>query len=37
MDLSDLNLSGWVGLVQDVVSGLLALPPYLGSDMSSQW
>ena len=34
MDLSDLNLSGWAGLVQDVASGLLALPPNLGSDMS---
>ena len=34
MDLSDLNLSGWATLVQDVASGLLALPPNLGSDMS---
>ena len=34
MDLSDLNLLGWAGLVQDVASGLLALPPNLGSDMS---
>ena len=33
-DLSDLNLSGWAALVQDVASGLLALPPNLGSDMS---
>ena len=33
-DLSDLNLSGWATLVQDVVFGLLALPPNLGSDMS---
>ena len=33
-DLSDLNLSSWAGLVQDVTSGLLALPPNLGSDMS---
>ena len=33
-DLSDLNLSGWAGLVQDVASGRLALPPNLGSDMS---
>ena len=32
-DLSDLNLSSWAGLVQDVTSGLLALPPNLGSDM----
>ena len=34
MNLSDLNLSGWAALVQDVASGLLALPPNLGSDMS---
>ena len=34
MDLSDLNLSSWAGLVQDVASGLLALLPNLGSDMS---
>ena len=34
MDLSDLNLLGWTGLVQDVASGLLALPPHLGSEMS---
>ena len=33
-DLSDLNLSGWASLVQDVASGLLVLPPNLGSDMS---
>ena len=33
-DLSDLNLSSWAGLVQHVASGLLALPPNLGSDMS---
>ena len=33
-DLSDLNLSGWAALVQDVVSGLLVPPPNLGSDMS---
>ena len=32
-DLSDLNLSSWAGLVQDVASGLLVLPPNLGSDM----
>ena len=32
-DLSELNLSGWAALVQDVVAGLLALPPYLGHDM----
>ena len=34
MDLSDLNLSGWASLVQDVASSLLAPPPNLGSDMS---
>ena len=34
MDLSDLNLLGWATLVQDVASGLLVLPPNLGSDMS---
>ena len=33
MDLSELNLSGWAALVQDVVAGLQALPPYLGHDM----
>ena len=33
MDLSDLNLSSWAGLVQDVASGLLVLPPNLGSSM----
>ena len=33
-DLSDLNLSSWAGLVQDVISGLLAPPPNLGSDVS---
>ena len=31
--LSELNLSGWVTLVQDVVAGLQALPPNLGHDM----
>ena len=36
MDLSDLNLSGWASLVQDVASSLLVLPPNLGSDMSLQ-
>ena len=30
-DLSDLNLSSWAGLVQDVTSGLMALPPTLGA------
>ena len=29
MDLSELNLSGWAALVQDVVVGLQALPPNL--------
>ena len=33
-DLSDLNLLSWAGLVQDIASGLLALLPNLGSDMS---
>ena len=32
-DLSDLNLSSWAGLIQDVASSLLTLPPNLGSDM----
>ena len=32
-DLSELNLSGWATLVQDVVAGLQALPPSLGHDM----
>ena len=34
MDLLDLNLSSWAGLVQDVASSLLALLPNLGSDLS---
>ena len=33
-DLSDLNLSSWAGLVQDVASGLMAPPPTLGSKVS---
>ena len=33
-DLSDLNLSSWAGLVKDVTSGLMALPPNLGSEVS---
>ena len=33
-DLSDLNLLSWAGLVWDVASGLLALPPNLGSNVS---
>ena len=32
-DLSELNLSGWATLVQDVAAGLLVLPPNLGHDM----
>ena len=32
-DLSELNLSGWATLVQDIVAGLQALPPNLGCDM----
>ena len=32
-DLSELNLSGWAALVQDVVAGLQVLPPNLGHDM----
>ena len=31
-DLSELNLSGWATLVQDVAAGLQALPPNLGRD-----
>ena len=33
-DLSDLNLSSWAGLIQDVTSGLLVPLPNLGSNMS---
>ena len=33
-DLSDLNLSSWASLVQDVTSGLLVPPPNLGSEVS---
>ena len=32
-DLSELNLSGWAILVQDMVAGLQVLPPNLGHDM----
>ena len=32
-DLSELNLSGWATLIQDVVAGLQVLPPNLGHDM----
>ena len=33
-DLSDLNLSSWAGLVQDVASGLMVPPPNLVSEVS---
>ena len=33
-DLSDLNLSSWASLVQDVASGLMAPPPTLDSEVS---
>ena len=33
-DLSDLNLSSWAGLVQDVTSGLMVSLPTLGSEVS---
>ena len=33
-DLSDLNLSNWASLVQDVTSGLMAPPPTLGNKVS---
>ena len=32
-DLSELNLSGWAALVQDVVAGLRAVPPNLSLDV----
>ena len=32
MDLSELNLSGWSSLVQDVAAGLQVLPPNLSRD-----
>ena len=32
-DLSELNLSGWAALVQDVVAGLQAIPPNLVCDV----
>ena len=35
-DLSELNLSGWAALVQDVVAGLQALPPRLSHDLGLQ-
>ena len=34
MDLSELNLSSWATLVQDIAAGLQALPPNLGCNMS---
>ena len=33
-DLSDLNLSSWAGLVQDVASGLMVPLPSVGSEVS---
>ena len=33
MDLSELNLSGWAALVQDVAAGLQMLPPNLSHDI----
>ena len=33
-DLSDLNLSSWASLVQDVASGLMVPPPTLSSEVS---
>ena len=35
-DLTELNLSGWATLVQDVVAGLQVLPPRLNHDLGSQ-
>ena len=35
-DLTELNLSGWADLVQDVVVGLQALPPSLCLDLGTQ-
>ena len=35
-DLTELNLSGWADLVQDVVAGLQALPPRLCLDLGTQ-
>ena len=35
-DLTELNLSGWADLVQDVVVGLQALPPRLCLDLGTQ-
>ena len=35
-DLTELNLSGWATLVQDVAAGLQALPPRLSHDLGLQ-
>ena len=35
-DLTELNLSGWATLVQDVVAGLQVLPPRLSHDLGLQ-
>ena len=35
-DLTELNLSGWAALVQDVVAGLQALPSRLSHDLGSE-
>ena len=35
-DLTELNLSGWAALVQDVAAGLQALPPKLSHDLGLQ-
>ena len=35
-DLTELNLSGWADLVQDVVAGLQVLPPRLCLDLGTQ-
>ena len=35
-DLTELNLSGWADLVQDVAVGLQALPPRLCLDLGTQ-
>ena len=35
-DLTELNLSGWADLVQDMAAGLQALPPRLSLDLGSQ-
>ena len=35
-DLTEINLSGWANLVQDVAAGLQALPPRLCLDLGTQ-